>query len=74
MSGHTGEDGDRVDKASTANRTLKEAVMKGLERRWVPLIGEAMSINFSDMHVIFSLCIPSTWAKAYSLTIGLAIL
>lgn len=55
MSGHTGEDGDRVDKASTANRTLKEAVMKGLERRWVPLIGEAVSIDFSDACDIFSL-------------------
>lgn len=55
MSGHTEKDGDRVGKASTANRTLKEAVMKGLERRWVPLIEEAVSIDFSDACDIFFL-------------------
>lgn len=49
-----GEDGDSAAKASTANRTLKEPVMKGLERMWVSLI-EALSIDFSDACDVFSL-------------------
>lgn len=55
MSGHTGEDGDSAAKASTANRTLKETVMKGLERMWVSLIEDSVSIDFSDACDVFSL-------------------
>lgn len=63
-------DGNGAARAAAANRTLKDMVMKGLGRMWVPLV-EAL---ISHMHVIFSLCISSTWDEVHSLTTDLAVL